>query len=399
MNDRKKNLIENRKKYLTTLDQSRNKLPFKNEKDPNFVQKNYQAVNDQVQALEAKLRSGKVGLTEEKKIVAEIATLNQARNLVKDYEKKYNTYLAQGPPIEKLTEEINALSEKINVITSGDKENQTQGEGFKKTLEGLDAQIEALRAKKRDLHEELKKLRQEKDDKYTANRETSQKRWDAYKADQEKKRQEKMAKAQADYEHRQKLRQQRDEERKRRQEEKEAQEEAKVPYEEEISLCDQLVMYLEGLNPDKAKGKKKPTKAQLVHPIEVFCSFEVLSLSPPAVVTNLEQSISDIKSRKENFVKLQAEKIKERQEQKKREAEAKEAVAKAEQEKLAEAAQSETQESATEKQPAEGQTKSENTEASTQTSSEDQKPAETTETKTETPVDQPPSVDSATSSA
>jgi len=235
------------------------------------------------------------------------------------------------------------------------------------------------------------------------------KRWDAYKTDQEKKRQERFAKNQAEYEQRQKFRQQRDEERKKRQEEKEAAEQAKVPYEEEIALCDQLVMYLEGLNPEKAKGKKKPTKAALSHPLEVFCSFEVLSLPPPAVITDLEASISGIKTRKENFLKLQAEQIKERQEQKKLEAEAKEAAAKAEQEKklvdaaeAAEAKQSEAKTADTDTKVAEGEIKPEATEASSthQTPSEDQKPTETTETtetKTETSVDQPPSVESADS--
>jgi len=150
-------------------------------------------------------------------------------------------------------------------------------------------------------------------------------------------------------------------------------------------------MYLEGLNPEKTKGKKKPTKAALVHPLEVFCSFEVLSLSPPAVITDLEASIAGIKTRKENFLKLQAEQIKERQEQKKLQAEAKEAAAKAEQEKkLAEATETKNAaDSSVEVQPAEVETKPE-----ASTPSEDHKPTETPETKTETPAEQPPAADS-----
>jgi len=337
-------------------------------------------------------------LTEEKKIVTDIAALNQARNLVKEYEKKYNNYLSQGPPIDKLNEELNAFSDKISTITSGDKDNQSQADTFKKNLEGLDNQIEALHQKKKNLNEELKKLRNEKDNKYTANREASQKRWDAYKVDQEKKRLERNAKNQADYEQRQKLKQQRDEERKRRQEENEAAHAAKIPYEDEITLCDQLVTYLEGLNPEKSKNKKKPTKASITHPLEVFCSFEVLSLPPPSLITELEGSISGIKTRKENFLKLQTEEIQERQVKKKQETEAREAEAKAEQEKkLAEAAEvKHTEEKTAEPQPAEGETKPQGTEALEPTPSEDQKPTPT-ETTTETPVDQPPSVESADS--
>jgi len=137
--------------------------------------------------------------------------------------------------------------------------------------------------KKKGLNEELKTTLTTRKEKSDAIWEESRKRRDNFKIDQEKKWKEKQAKQQAEYEQRQKQRQQREEERKQRQEEREAGEALKDPFEDEIAMCDQLVLYLQGLLPKpvpqetsnpaasgKQPPKKKKEKPTITHPLEIL---------------------------------------------------------------------------------------------------------------------------------
>jgi len=117
---------------LQEADALKDKLPFQSQKDPNFVQKNYQALESEIQKCETDLRSGSISIKDEKKHITYIASLSQKKKYIREYEKKYNVWLASEEPLNQLSAEIDAIHEKLNVLFGASKEVQNQGDEFKK---------------------------------------------------------------------------------------------------------------------------------------------------------------------------------------------------------------------------------------------------------------------------
>jgi len=300
-------------------------------------------IDAEIRRLERKQNTTSMNLREEKQLIKEIETLQKSKKMVAKFGEQEATIGSareatkdfQGRIAEKQAE-VKAVQEKLaaqravlDSLGSRNEEEKSQVPDLIKKRNDLRKTIDEKYQSIRNMRAENKKAL---DEHYNYLREVRRQRSEARRKEQEARRAQ--------------------EEERRKQ--LEAEELLKVPYEEEMTLCDTLVAYLEKLgSPDapppppaqdqgpapcathssmdfdgmvlkahkrddddeqlwgagggkkkgkkggKKKGEKKGKKDQIVHAIDTLESFALLSLDPPANTAAVSGAIEAVKAKKE----------------------------------------------------------------------------------------------------
>ncbi len=296
------------------------------------------SVEDEIKKLKIKQETTSMSLAEEKRLIKEIDTLQASKQVLaglKDTDAEIDNAKEQRKLI---TAEINAKDKEIDAVQEEIAEKQKIVEAHKETENEARSNLTVLKAKREEIRKEIGEKIDERNKCRDTFREANDKWYDYQRAI---KAQKKMK-----YE----------EEKRKREEEKaawiaakEAEEAKKIPYEEEMYLCDYLAEYLTKtyLSDDKKKdeseakksdvvavqddpfagfaplkknedevflkmgaGKKLRTRTSKKKAVPVFKlnvdSFEqfgLLGLNPPTNLEAVPKSVEDLKAKKEWYSK------------------------------------------------------------------------------------------------
>jgi len=297
-------------------------------------------INAAITRLERQQNTTSMSLSEEKKLIKEMEALKQSKKMVAQYSE-------QSGSLASSRETANSFNASINEKQAEIKEINERIQAQWKVLESMGKDNDEHKNAVPALIEERNAIRGQIDEQYDALRalraehKAANDEYYGYLREQKRLRAEKKK---AEYEARQA-------EIKARQAALEAEEAAKIPYEEEMALCDFLVKYLEDnfVNKDKdgedapqtngpgqpsqlesdgmvlkalkrddddgfgimlgggggkkkgkkgKKGKKKKESEGITHALDTLESFSMLSLDPPVVKSTVPASIEAIKAKK-----------------------------------------------------------------------------------------------------
>jgi len=284
--------------------------------------------------LERQQNTTSMSLTEEKKLLKEIEALKQSKKMVAKFSEQISVVETSKASADSFNSGINdkqaalkAINEKINAQWQLLKDMGNNSDEMKSTVPAL---IERRNALRTQIDEKFEQIRQLRADLKAAN--------DEYFNYTREQKRIKAEKKKAEYDARQS-------EIEARKKAVEAEEAAKIPYEEEMSLCDCLVKYLEdsflekedvkvsapsasaecaaletdGLvlralrrddddTPFLGGGKKKKEKNKkdvkkkkndaITHTLDTLESFALLSLDPPVLKSDVPAAINAVKEKK-----------------------------------------------------------------------------------------------------
>lgn len=274
-----------------------------------LIRLNQEEFTKRIGDIEKRLKTTKMTLYEEKKLVAEQDQLTQLKkSTLKEFEQKVQeASVADNPEFKKYSEELKVRDEKVKQLIELEKGQTTTWQAVQAQFNQLRDELTKLKTERKDIYESLDKFSNQ----YKATKaeiSNKKKKWIEEQQEQRKKLSEE----------RDRLRKERDEERKRRQEEREAALAAMMPYETELNICDYVIEYLEGSLPKKQdSGAKKNVRQKkqtevLRHPYDIIKSFEELSLKTPLIQIEVESSLQEVKDKKTRFLQLQEEEVKKR---------------------------------------------------------------------------------------
>jgi chromosome segregation ATPase len=339
LKNQKQVLINEKKAMRAQLDAAKNQTEklIKDKKDTrsNLKFSTIEEIDAEIKKLQRRQETTTMSLTDEKRLIKELDSLQQSKKYVADLKTKdvaMDSVKEQrkviASQITAKDKEIDEITKKVDAIMATLKEHNDKDTKKRDSLQGLFKKRDAL---KKAIGDELKKK-------------------DAF-------RDEFREKSNVWYNYQRAIRAQRkmeyEEEKKKRDEERaaylaklEEEEAKKVPYEEEQALCDYLADYLErtylgnksdeaddsktedvvtvqddpfaGLKPvnkkyddeyfGKGKGKKKRVRAakkqdQASGPftlsVDTFEQFGLINMNPPTSVDQVEQSVKDLREKKE----------------------------------------------------------------------------------------------------
>ncbi|KAL3910426.1 MAG: hypothetical protein SGILL_007693, partial [Bacillariaceae sp.] len=340
---KKNKLIEEKKairKKLDTLREKGDKL-VKDKKDAKSTIRftSVEDINKEIARLQRQQETTSMSLTEEKKIIKEMDALKASKSKIKDVQtkdagladvKQQRTIISDM--LKAKDKEIDAVSAEMDVVGAEIKKLSEKETDKKSSLDGHFKERDKLR---KDINTVLK----EKDSIRDEFRKQHNVWWDYQRAIK--------AQRKIQYEEEKKVREAEKAEFLKKKEEEELK---KVPYEEEQALCDYLAEYLErtylktgtdaekvaakkedvvevkddpfaGFKPvtkkddedyfGKGKGKKKrqraPKKSETAGPftlnVDSFEQFGLIGLNPPTSLDQVEQSVKDLREKKEWYSK------------------------------------------------------------------------------------------------
>ncbi|KAL3908629.1 MAG: hypothetical protein SGILL_008414 [Bacillariaceae sp.] len=343
LKSKKGKLIDDKKGIRTKLDALRtqgDKL-VKDKKDAKSSVRftSLADIDKEIARLQREQETTSMSLSDEKKLIKEIDALKASKDKIKDVEskdagladvKQQRTIL--NDMLKAKDKEIDAVSKEMDEVGAEIKKHSEKNADKKSTMDALFKERDEKR-------KEISVVLKEKDsirDEYRKNHDLW---WDYQRAVK--------AQRQIQYEEEKK---QRDEEKAAFLKAKEEEELKKVPYEEEQALCDYLADYLErtylktgadeekvsvkkedviavkedpfaGLKPmtkksdeeyfGKGKGKKKrqraPKKSETTGPftlnVDSFEQFGLIGLNPPTSPDQVEQSVKELREKKEWYKK------------------------------------------------------------------------------------------------
>jgi len=334
--DKLKQFIEAVKQQKDVLKAARASLPIKNmpkgfegtmsQADKALIEKNEEYYSQKIAEIENVLKSKKMPLGEEKKLVHELNNLSiEKKTKIRDFQRVVaHASIGENPEIQKLKAAIKEKDDKIKELIEIEKGQLESWRGITTKLDGIRDTLTKQRDERTALYNSLDELSKQYKTIQVEITEKKKKWNEEQKSQWEKQKEE-----------REKVWKQRDEERKKRQAEREAYLESLLPYETELDVCDEMITYLENLLPKKqenvSSGKKQTRSNLLIHPQDVIRNFEDLSLKTPLMAEEVEKSLEEVKGKRTHYKQLQEEEIKRR-------AAAKEAAAKAAAESAANAA-------------------------------------------------------------
>jgi len=284
------------------LKEIREKLPIKDDKDPEFEKKVMKAYDDKRKELERQIETQNLTGPEERRLISKMT----------DIKKEKATLLPQYKRVKEALAKDIALKEQL--ISLG-QQDQLKIDSVKENDAALRKQRDEKRAQEAEVNERIEKIREarenekklvgelllEKQLKHEAISHKINQHYEKLKLDRERKekaREEKIAAA--------------EQKRKEREEQRKREEAERIPLEEEINVCNSALSYLEAQLKIVSAEKKKQQRSQrqrgeraFYHPPEVTTWFEFLSVSLPLLQTELEGSLSQVKAKKEFFLGLQ----------------------------------------------------------------------------------------------
>eukprot|EP00743_Colponemidia_sp_Colp-15_P000525 GILK01000590.1.p1 GENE.GILK01000590.1~~GILK01000590.1.p1 ORF type:complete len:496 (+),score=114.04 GILK01000590.1:69-1490(+) len=312
-------------KLITAATDLRKRLSFQTE----------ELIDAEIRKLEFQHSTTSMSLADEKRLMGDIQKLVASKPLISQY-KEHND------AIGKQKEVVNALNAQFKVSNNKWKAVRDLETEQVNKLKELAAQRENTTSEVPQLLQEKEAAKKQLDEHYAAMRKLKEEHRNAERAflayqreleklKREQRRQEWLAK---------------EDERKARQAEREAEEAMRIPWEEEMILCDQLVAYLERLLPKEESteekpaaapvaadgfavlvnkknreenfyfapkkggkkqeqkqqaGKKAPASKPLHHSLDVLAHFSLIGLVPPTTTANVSASIDEVKAKKEFY--------------------------------------------------------------------------------------------------
>ena len=207
-----------------------------------------ESIDAEIARIDHKISHETISLTEEKKLVDQIKTLNKNRELVKEYAEKQaqvnNFELAR----KTFTERIRAKDTEINALKADQAKIRSTLDASRSKDDAANADVPKLIEEKNAAYEVIKATREE----MRILREAHKKEEDKYWAREKQFRAYQKAEKQKQWEAGQEERKAREEERKRWELEN-----APEPFEEEVAACDSLLVYLSKFDSRVAVVTKK----------------------------------------------------------------------------------------------------------------------------------------------
>jgi hypothetical protein len=294
--------IANKSRLLREV---REKLPFKDDKDPEFEKKVLKIYDDKTKELEKQMETQNLSGPEERRVLSKIKDVKKERNtLIPQYKQLKESQLKDIALKDHLISQNNEAREKINSIRSNEAALKAQMADISAKIDAIHEQIEKSRLHREEEKKKIDNLRKEKEAKNDALYQKVNYHYERQRAERERQKQ---------------IREERallmEQKRKEWEEKKKQEEAARVPFEEELLVCDSVLSYLDAQvkisKPSAAAEKKKGQRQRqrgeraLCHPPDVIESFEYLSLVLPLFPSDLEASISATKLKKESLLSLQ----------------------------------------------------------------------------------------------
>eukprot|EP01132_Coremiostelium_polycephalum_P010321 gene10321-12666_t len=248
------------------------------------------------------------------------------QTIYESYKKKVSDQNELIKELSKKLDDATPDSNSANTAISGAKTQRTDVES---KISQMSAQFEVLKNKIKDIHELIEQEKKRKAE-YLEQRAIKRKEQQAKAAEERKEREKK-----------------RKEEQKLLEEKRELEELQKVPYEEQMDICDSLLIYLEVITPKEAKeatvttravaekdsdeyevyqkepmnkgrgNTKKSTQTPKVpaqtdvikHPLETFTKFEKISMAPPHKFADIPTCATQLKAKKDHYKNLSDKEI------------------------------------------------------------------------------------------
>ena len=207
-----------------------------------------ESIDAEIARIDHKISHETMSLTEEKKLVDQIKTLNKNRDFVKEYAEKQAQINDFELARKTFSERIRAKDAEINAVKSDQAKIRSILDASKSKVDAANADVPKLIEEKNAAYEVIKATREE----MRVLREAHKKEEDKYWAREKQFRAYQKAEKQKQWEAGQEERNAREEERKRWELEN-----APEPFEEEVAACDTLLVYLSKFDSRVAAPAKK----------------------------------------------------------------------------------------------------------------------------------------------
>lgn len=274
----------------TQLSEIREKLPIKPEgksTDEELARRNVEYFNKQQRLIEREIEMSTT-LPQERDLINRLRALKQERSIVDEYQALCEQKLAIKKRYEEKASVLDGIRTEIEVLEKEAEVLSNQLEEAKKSSKTVYDQVKAVENEQNVNYKSIGQIRQQ----------IAQIQVDMDKRREEFYKEQKTKRAQL-IEEQKAARQKQDEERKRRREEWEREQALRVPFEDEILLCDHVDKYLIKLR--TSAKKDGPVR----HNLEDYAKFDLLSLRAPNQKADIAQSLVDVKAKKEHYLNLQ----------------------------------------------------------------------------------------------
>jgi len=332
-------LISEKKSIRARLDATRNQSErlFEDKKRTKDTMRytTMEEIDTELKQLQRRQETTSMSLMEEKRLIKEMDTLKASKNLVSTLKTKETNLESVREQRKVIAGEISAKDKEIDLVQVDIEERSEALKALSDKETDNRSSMQALFAERDDIKKNLNTAHDDKNEARQAFREINNKWYDFQRALRAQR------KIQAEEE-----KKQREEEKAAWLKQKEEEELLKIPYEEEMALCDYLADYLtkayltdtkkkeaspakkdviqvtddpfagfkavskkddeiflkmsEGKKPRSRKSKKSknPSKATFTLSVDSFDQFGMLSLFPPTCFEQVEPSVQELKDKK-----------------------------------------------------------------------------------------------------
>jgi len=249
---------------------------------------------------------------EERKLIGQMNELRKEKNSLLPQYLQAKDSLQKDIALKKHLQSLAGQDqEKINNIKSEEAEFRAQADALHAKVVEISEQIQKIREKRNQEAQKIDAFRKERDAQHNVIHEKFNEHIEYQKLEKERRYQEKLERiAESD-------RKRKEWEEKKRQEELE-----RIPFEAEVDTCDIVINYLEAqlklfkgaASVDKKKQQRSNRQRMhvLCNPPEMVQMFEYLSLVLPILQSDLDNSLAQVKTKKEMFLTLREKEIEQR---------------------------------------------------------------------------------------
>jgi uncharacterized coiled-coil DUF342 family protein len=329
------------------VNKTKERLHFKNDRAPEFVQKNLEDITQRAQALDKRIQTMSLSAAQEKQAVAELNQLQRLKLEVRDLEKVVAELRALEPQIANEEARFKALDEEIKALKEQEARLREERASAQEAREAQRerAQIRVNGRTFEELREEKRALQKRRDELFAQLRANQQE----VRAAKDKYFEEERARRKEEFEKRQQAREQLRKERDAKRLELQKELERAMPFEEELAMCNKVIQALEPYvpRPDdkpkdgpaassvpsaaaaissssssssspshspspspaaKEKGKRAATPpAKFKLEWSLIATFEKLSLAMPTKLEQVAPILEEVRKKREFYLSRQAE--------------------------------------------------------------------------------------------
>jgi len=307
-----KGLNNELKEHRSIIKDLREKLKYKNYKDPNFISSNLAHLDDDIKSQENTLNTGTHNGQQERAIVNIIDSKKRTKKELRDSIPRIDRILLLEPKSEALQLQIDGISDKIVDLKEEEAKIRASDPSLDKPGEqrGRNPVLDELYEKKRELNEKKKKEKEGYQGVKQQVKEAFQKWVDEDKEKKKVEKEQKKIEIDKYYEDKRKKR-----------EERVAEEEKQVPMEDELEISNRLIQLLESFLPAqpnkdssapsepvaKGRGVKKSKGSDINYQWQDFAAFERVGLAPPTSRELIPKAVEELKGKREHYKHVQEE--------------------------------------------------------------------------------------------